>query len=76
MPLSAPALSSAALAGRRLEICWGTYYVEGQKGREKMWCPCRVVRVADGKADKGRHGQPESAQARKILPAGSLLVEW
>ena len=41
-----------------------------------MWCPCRVVRVADGKADKGRHGQPESAQARKILPAGSLLVEW
>ena len=43
MPLQPPALSSAALAGRRLEICWGTYYVEGQKGREKMWCPCTVV---------------------------------
>ena len=76
MPIQPPALSSAALAGRRLEICWGTYYVEGQKGREKMWCPCTVRRVADGEADKGRHAQAESAQARKILPAGALLVEW
>lgn len=76
MPIQAPALSSAALGGRQLEICWGTYYVEGQEGRQKMWCPCTVKRVADGAADKGRHGQAESAQARKILPAGALLVEW
>ena len=27
-------------------------------------------------ADKGRHAQAESARARKILPAGALLVEW
>ena len=32
--------------------------------------------MADGKVDKGRHGQAESAQVRKILPAGALLVEW
>ena len=51
-------------------------YVEGQKGRHKMWCPCKVVRVADGAADKGRHGQAESSRARKILPAGAVLVEW
>ena len=41
-----------------------------------MWCPCRVKRVADGENDKGRHGQPESSRARKILPAGAVLVTW
>ena len=34
------------------------------------------MRVADGGADKGRHGQAESSRAKKILPAGALLVEW
>ena len=34
------------------------------------------MRVADGAADEGRHAQAESARARKILPAGALLVEW
>ena len=74
MPIQAPALTTEALAGRRLEVCWGTYYDKGK--RVKMWCPCKVKRVADGAADKGRHGQAESARAKKILPAGALLVEW
>ena len=60
--------------GKQLEVCWGTYYVNGK--RVKMWCPCKVVRLADGSTDKGRHGNTTSSQARKILPAGALLVEW
>ena len=32
MPIQAPALSSAALGGRQLEICWGTYYYENVEG--------------------------------------------
>ena len=35
-----------------------------------------MKRVADGENDKGRHGQPESSRARKILPAGAVLVTW
>ena len=71
-----PGLTTAELVGRRLEICWGTYYEEGKEGRIKMWCPCRVKRVADGANDKGSHSKPESARARKILPAGAVLVTW
>ena len=44
-----------------------------------MWCPCKVLRVADGKTDKGQHGQQdktESNRAQKLTPAGALLVEW
>jgi len=76
MPIQAPGLTTAALSGRRLEICWGTYYVEGKKERVKMWCPCTVKKVADGESNKGSHGKAESDRARKILPAGALLVEW
>ena len=76
MPFQPPALTTAALLGRRLEICWGTYYEEGKKERIKMWCPCTVKKVADGESNKGSHGKAESDRARKILPAGALLVEW
>ena len=54
MPICAPPLTSEAVLGKQLEICWGTYYDEKGK-RVKMWCPCKVKRVADGAADKGRH---------------------
>ena len=41
-----------------------------------MWCPCKVMRVADGTSHVGNHGKGEQARAKKILPAGALLVEW
>ena len=66
MPSEAPELSPAALVGKRLEICWGTYYVQdedGQRKRVKMWCPAKVMRVADGAADLGRHAQPPPARS-------------
>ena len=50
--------------------------MEGKKERVKMWCPCTVKKVADGESNKGSHGKAESDRARKILPAGALLVEW
>jgi hypothetical protein len=57
-------------------VCWGTYRLEESGERTKMWCPCKVLRVADGESDKGSHGKGESSRARKLLPAGALLVEW
>ena len=71
-----PILTTEALQGKRLEVCWGLYSVEGEAGRHKMWCPCKVLRVADGCSNKGNHGKPEQARARNLLPAGALLVEW
>eukprot|EP00966_Prymnesium_polylepis_P179879 4164775-Prymnesium_polylepis.1 len=41
-----------------------------------MWCPAKVVRIADGETDKGRGGQKLSAAAVKIAPRGMVLVEW
>ena len=41
-----------------------------------MLCPCAVLRVADGGSDKGAHGKNESSRARKLLPAGAILVQW
>ena len=48
LTLSGPPLTTEALQGKRLEVCWGLYSVEGEAGRHKMWCPCKVLRVADG----------------------------
>jgi hypothetical protein len=41
-----------------------------------IWCPCSVIRIADGATDKGRDGQLLSVNARKLAPAGMMLVEW
>ena len=41
-----------------------------------MLCPCAVLRVADGGSDKGAHGKSKSSRARKLLPAGAVLVQW
>jgi hypothetical protein len=41
-----------------------------------MWCPAKVVRVADGESDKGMDGKPLSERAIKLAPRGMVLVEW
>jgi hypothetical protein len=76
LALRGPAFTTEALTGKRLEVCWGTYRLEESGERTKMWCPCKVLRVADGESDKGSHGKGESSRASKLLPAGALLVEW
>ena len=76
LTLNGPPLTTEALTGKRLEVCWGTYRLEESGERTKMWCPCKVLRVADGESDKGSHGKAESGRARNLLPAGALLVEW
>ena len=35
-----------------------------------------MKRLADGTSDAGNHGKAEQARAKKILPAGAMLVEW
>eukprot|EP00966_Prymnesium_polylepis_P098484 2280399-Prymnesium_polylepis.1 len=62
--------------GTKLEICWGLYKSTEDGSRVKMWCPCKVVCVADGDTDKGRDGQPLNASARKLAPRGMVLIEW
>ncbi|KAL1521511.1 hypothetical protein AB1Y20_021171 [Prymnesium parvum] len=75
MPFRAPPMTSEHLLNKRLEILWGAYTLP-DGSRTKMWCPCTVLRVADGSNDKGSHGKSESARARKLLPAGSVLIKW
>ena len=41
-----------------------------------MWCPAKVLRVADGDKDKGRDGKPLSERATKLAPRGMVLLEW
>eukprot|EP00966_Prymnesium_polylepis_P280421 6479323-Prymnesium_polylepis.1 len=74
-PKQAPTISSA-LAGKKLEICWNYISTEDGKTRVPIWCPCTIIRIADGTTDKGRDGQLLSTQAKKLPPAGMLLVEW
>mmetsp|Transcript_1248 Transcript_1248/g.3086 ORF Transcript_1248/g.3086 Transcript_1248/m.3086 type:complete len:285 (-) Transcript_1248:351-1205(-) len=64
------------LVGAQLEICW--HYVSTEDGKTKVpiWCPARVVRVADGETDMGRNNQPLSSSARALAPRGMLLLEW
>ena len=72
-----PPQLTAALAGTQLEICWGNYIsTEDNKTRVKMWCPAKVLRVADGNNDKGRDGKPLSERATKLAPRGMVLLEW
>ena len=63
--------------GTQLEVCWGNYISTiDNKTKVKMWCPCKVLRVADGETDKGRDGKSLSSQARKLAPRGMVLLEW
>ena len=41
-----------------------------------MWCPCKVVRVADGETDKGTNNSRLTSACRTLAPRGMLLVEW
>ena len=41
-----------------------------------MLCPCAVLRVADSGSHKDAHGKSECSRARKLLPAGAILVLW
>ena len=64
----APAFNQA-LEGKRLEVLWR--YRDKDTGEPVyIWCSGRVVRIADGLADK------RSKRAQKILPAGALLWAW
>ena len=63
--------------GTQLEVCWGNYVSTiDNKTKVKMWCPCKVLRVADGETDKGRDGKPLSQRAVKLAPRGMVLLEW
>ena len=62
--------------GTQLEVCWGTYRSTIDGSQLKMWCPCTVIRTADGEADRGRDGQYFSAAARKLAPRGMVLLEF
>ena len=64
-PKEAPAFNQA-LVGKRLEVLW-RYRVKDTGEPVYIWSSGRVVRVADGLADK------RSKRAQKILPAGALL---
>ena len=72
-PPKAPQLD-ASLVGTRLEICWGNYIsTEDNKTKVKMWCPAKVLRVADGDTDKGRDGKSLTERATKLAPRGMVL---
>ena len=76
MPQKPPDFSSR-LVGTQIEICWGNYIsTSDNKTKVKMWCPAKIMRVADGEADKGRDGQPLTSAARALAPRGMVLVEW
>ena len=51
-------------------------HTEDNKTKVPIWCPCKVVRVADGVIDKGSNNAQLSANARAIAPRGMALVEW
>ena len=63
--------------GTQLEVCWGKYTsTVDNKTKVKMWCPCKVLRTADGETDKGSDGKHLSQQARKLAPRGMVLLEF
>jgi hypothetical protein len=65
------------LAGTQVEVCWGNYISTiDNKTKVKMWCPAKVVRIADGETDKGRDGQHLSDRAQKLAPRGMVLLKW
>ena len=64
------------VVGTQLEVCWGKYRSTVDGSTLKMWCPCKVLRVADGENDKGMDGKPLSSAARKLAPRGMVLIEW
>ena len=67
-PVKSPAFDQS-LVGKWLEVRWK--YTNKDTGEpEYIWSTGKVVRVADGLADK------RSARAKKILPAGALLWAW
>ena len=74
-PYDAPPLDTE-LVGARLEICWHYTSTEDNHTKVPIWCPCKVVRIADGATDKGANNKAFSQNARAIAPRGMLLVEW
>ena len=58
-----------ALVGKRMEVLWR--YTDRDSGVGMLiWAPGRVVRVADGLADK------RSKRHKNLLPAGAVLWAW
>jgi hypothetical protein len=68
-PLVAPRFTDN-LVGKRLEILWKYFDKADHNKPTLIWASVRVVKVADGKKQK------RLARARKVLPAGALLVAW
>ena len=56
MPIAAPAMTSASLEGKLLEVCWGVYYNERGE-RVKMWCPAKVC---DFERQPAQQPQPQA----------------
>ena len=68
---------TSALVGKQLEVCWGNYIsTEDNKTKVAMWCPGKILRIADGTTDKGMDGKPLSDRAIKLAPRGMVLMEW
>ena len=66
-PATAPAFQD--LVGKWLEVRWR--YTNKDTGEYVyIWSPGKVVRVADGLADK------RTALGKKLLPAGAVLWAW
>ena len=74
-PQQAPELD-AHLVGSQLEICWHYTSTVDNKTKVPIWCPCKVVRIADGETDKGTNNRAFSENASAIAPRGMVLVEW
>jgi hypothetical protein len=55
------------LVGKWLEVFW-PYKVDGKT--TKIWASGKVVRIADGLADK------RTARCQNFLPAGAILWAW
>ena len=75
MPRTAPPIDDT-LVGAQLEVCWSIYKSTDDGSNVKMWCPCKVLKIADGETDKGRDGHYFSERARALVPRGMALVEW
>ena len=57
------------LVGKRIEVLW-KYFNKDTNEPMLIWATGRVTRVADGLTDT------KSARAKKLLPAGAVLLAW
>lgn len=62
--------------GTQLEICWSYTSTVDNKTKVPMWCPCTIVRIADGNKDMGVNNKPLSDLCRTLAPRGMMLIKW